>query len=161
MFGLLAFGGLALVVFAVSGPDYYSDEADYYFVDQSSVVNSVEEPCDTMRSEATHIRLIGQPRNTAADLRDFALTITGIIEAIDANDPNEDSRKWRADWNSLQNDLETYADNLAGQGAAAEYITSVGADELPIMLRMAYASDADCEVPAVIEALDTENAEYY
>ena len=113
-----------------------------------------------MRAAAAKIRLFGEPTVAATDIRAVSVAITGIVDAINANDPDADSRQWGADWSSLQDELDTYADNLAGKGAAAEYITSVGQDDMPIMLRMSFSSDADCEVPSVIEALDVENAEY-
>jgi len=163
MFGLGVVGviGFFTIVGLLLGDDFGDYEDGYYYVDQTSVVRAVEEPCANMRSAASDIQLFGDPKAAATDIKGFVIAAQGIVDAIDAHDPNADSRKWRDDWKSLNGDLTTYADDLSTKGPAAVFASSTTIDDEPVMTRMAYSSDANCEVPQVIMAFDRENAQAY
>lgn len=137
------------------GYDESFDEGYAYYVDQSSVLRAVEGPCANMRSAASDIDMFSNPKDASAEFKAFTLAIKGVVEAIDAGDPNSDSRLWRDDWKVLSAALDTYADGLAAKGVSPKF-RPLADDKQPLLDRMRFSSEADCEVPAVIEALDSK-----
>lgn len=142
------------------------DEGDFdsgyvYYVDQKSVVDAVEVPCNAMMTAGDKIELFTDPGKAAVAIREFAVTTQGIADAIDSAKPDNDSKQWRDDWEDLTHSLETFATDLDKLGNDAWLDTFAVPGEAPIMVRMAYSSDANCEVPAAVFTMDPANTEYY
>lgn len=150
---LLGFAGIMLFAFAAGEPERGDYDDDYYYVEQGSVLRAVEGPCANMRSAASDIDMFSDPRGASADIKAYTLAIKGVVEAIDASDPNSDSKQWRDDWKSLGTALDTYADELAAKGTSSKFRPLTDGKQ-PLLDRMHYSSESNCEVPAVIVALD-------
>lgn len=153
---ILGFGSLTLYAFVASDPS-----GKTYYVNQSSVVNAVEEPCQTLRTAAAEIELFDDPKAASEDIKAVVEAAQGIIRAIYANEPNRDSRLWRDDWKLLAANLDDYANDLAELGKNAEFASPMSEVETPVMARMSHGSDASCDVPQVIEAMDPLLDDYY
>ena len=159
--GVIALFGFFMFIGFLFEEGFDDPEDGYYYVDQSAVVDAVEGPCANMRSAADEIQLFSDPKTASADITGFTLAIRGIVDAIDAHDPNSDAKKWRDDWKALSADLDTYAGDLATQGSAATFSSLTEVDDEPTIARMSYSSEADCEVPRIIEALDPDLSDYW
>lgn len=162
MFAVGAVGviGFFMLMGMVLGEEFGDFEDGYYYVDQTAVIDAVEGPCSNMRSAAYEIHLFATPEAGAKDIRRYTQAIKGIVDAIDANKPNSDARQWRDDWIALGAALDTYADDLVKDGERAAF-HSMTEDDEPTISRMSYGSEADCEVPQVIEGLDPDLADYW
>jgi hypothetical protein len=167
--GLVGSFGLFLIpgLFFFSEPNFDNfDEGDYeagysYYVDQQSVVDAVEVPCNKMLDAGDQIKFFTDPDKAAVTIKAFAVTAQEIADAIGTASPNRDSKLWRADWEKLAHNLQTYATDLTKVGNDAGLDTFAEMGEAPIMVRMADSSNANCEIPEVVVALDPENANYY
>ncbi len=161
--GLFVLGLIISIVEDESDGDGGLDEDSYsyYYVDQQSVLNAVEEPCKDMIDAGRQIHPFDEPKQAVGGIKEFAVTAQKVADAIGTADPNSDSQLWRKDWETLADDLNAYADNLATLGRDTEFGPLVPTDEAPVMFRMALSSEADCEVPAIVVALDTQNAGTY
>lgn len=158
--GVVGFFGFFIFMGLMFSDGFEEDGAEYaYYVDQESVVEAVDGLCSNMRSAAYEIKVFSGPEDASVDIARFTLAIKGIVEAIDSADPNSDSKLWRDDWQTLGADLDTYAADLKTKGDDAVF-TSI-TDDVPTIARMSYSSDADCEVPQVIEGLDPNLADYW
>lgn len=158
--GLVGLVVLGLILSIVGGEfDEYADDS-YYYVDQTSVLDAVEGPCEDMLEAGAEVEMFDDPKNMASAIKTFAVTAQGVADAIASANPNQDSKEWQADWETLSSDLTAYAGNLSDAGAGALYSSTHPSGEMPAMVRMAYGSDAYCEVPSVIVALDPEVDEY-
>ncbi|HUS22807.1 MAG TPA: hypothetical protein VMZ66_12440, partial [Aeromicrobium sp.] len=90
---------LALLAFAFAsfgGFDGEFDEDDY--LDQGSVLEAIEGPCDDMLAAAENVTLGGPTGKAAASLHRWTAVAQGIVTAVDGANPNEVSRAWRDDW---------------------------------------------------------------
>lgn len=142
---------LALLgLFAASFEGFGGFDADYY-VDQGSVIDAIEAPCEDMLSAAEKVTLGGPTDKAAASLHRWTAAAEGIVTAVDSAEPNQDSREWRDDWKATVKAVNAYADNL---GKPSNQLT------LPDVESMYYETDAECGVPVVIAGLDKEWAGY-
>lgn len=143
---------LALVAFAITsfgGFDGAFDEDDY--LDQGSVLEAIEEPCEDMLDAAENVRLGGPSDKAAASLRRWTAVAQRIVIAVDGARPDQDSREWRDDWKATIKSVDAYADNF---GKPKNQLT------LPDVESMYWDTDAECGVPVVIAGLDPEWAGY-
>lgn len=164
--GLVGLFALGVILAIVEGESDEYPEGDYesgyvYYVDQKSVVDAVELPCNRMMAAGDAIELFTTPAKAAVSIKAFAVEAQGIADAIDRADPDSDSKQWRDDWDKLSDNLETFAIDLNKYGNDAFLNTYTVLGEAPIMVRMAYSSEANCEVPPAIFAMDTDNSDYY
>ena len=122
-----------------------------YYVDQESVIDAVEEPCEDMIEAAEDVSLGGPADLAATSLHQWAATAQRVVVAIDSAEPNADSREWRDDWKATIKAVSAYADKF---GQPTNQLT------LPDVESMYWETDADCGVPVVIAGLDPEWAGY-
>ena len=163
MFLLCACAAIMLLIVFASEPDLgepLDEDEDYYYVEQASVLEAVEKPCEDMRVAGAKIGVFDDPKKAAVEIEAFAVAAQGVADAIASADPNRDSQKWQADWEKLSSDLTAYAGNLRDAGGGALFSSIHPAGEMPVMVRMVYSSDANCEVPSVVVAMDPEVDEY-
>lgn len=164
---IAAFGMFFLLPFIFFAGDPHFDDFDEgfdeyaYYVDQRSVLDAVTEPCAEMREAGTEIKLFGDPDDVATRIEAFSVTAQDIADAIGGANPNDDSQQWQADWETLSEDLAAYATNLAEVGENATFTSLQPFGDRPLMVRMEFSSDADCEVPLVVYAMDPQNAGFY
>lgn len=132
--------------------DEFGGEEPGYYVDQGSVIDAVEEPCEDMLEAAEDVAVGGSTGAAASALRAWTAAAQRIVAAVNAAEPNQDSREWRDDWSAIIKAVEAYADNF---GEANNTLT------LPEGLEdMYWETDAECGVPVVIAGLDTKWAGY-
>ena len=135
---------------SIGGFDGDFDEDDY--LDQGSVLEAIERPCEDMLAAAENVTLGGPSDKTAASLRRWTAVAQGIVTAVDRAKPDQDSREWRDDWKATIKAVNAYADNF---GKPNNTLT------LPDSLEdMYWETDAECGVPVVIAGLDPEWAGY-
>ncbi|GAA3530534.1 hypothetical protein GCM10022234_29680 [Aeromicrobium panaciterrae] len=162
LFPFIFFAGLGDPDFDEGEFDEGDFESSYvYYVDQKSVVDAVEVPCNAMMTAGDKIKLFTEPDAAAASISAFAGTARGIADAIGSASPDNDSKQWQADWEKLAHELDTFATDLRKVGNDAWLDTFAEPGEAPIMLRMAGSSDANCEIPQTIFDLDPANSEYF
>lgn len=137
------------------------DSAYVYFVDQKSVVDAVEVPCNAMMAAGDKIELFTEPADAAVSISAYATTARGIADAIGSASPNHDSKQWQADWEKLAHNLDTFATDLRKIGNDAWLDTFAEPGVAPIMVRMAGSSEANCEIPQMLFDLDPANSEYF
>jgi hypothetical protein len=135
---------------------------DYYYVDQGSVNRAVAEPCDEMTRAGQDIKVFSTPAEGADALHRFVEAGRGIPDAIDTVDEaNSSALKWRDDWITLLDALDSYADDLATD-PKAEFAPPEGRYGESLLYAMSGVSDVPCAVPAAVVALDPEAAaDYY
>lgn len=137
---------LALCAFMVFSEADDSGPSAGYYVDQSSVLDAVEHPCEAADDAAARIRLDGSPQQLARELTTWTAEADLIIEAIDSAHPNADSRAWRDHWKATIRAVDNYAKNLDKPGHKLRLPDSM--DDLY------WSTDAECGVPVSIVALD-------
>lgn len=145
------------IVFIIAGPDYeeYPDDEYYYYVDDSSVIEAVQPACDDMIAAGKEIGVFSTPADGAKGLKRFVAAARPIVTAVDnTGTSDENSLDWRDDWQVLLDAVDRYAAELADD-PGAEYEEPTTADGYSIIYEMSNSSDADCEVPAIIAALDS------
>jgi len=143
---LIALAGVIGIAISDIGP------GDDYYVDQHSVVNAVERPCEDMLAASARIDLNGSARNEAASLKRWARSAQRIVTAIDNAHPNIDSKAWRDDWTATIVAVDSYAAHL-GEPKNRLHLPDTLED-------MYWATDADCGVPISIAALDPTYAKW-
>lgn len=129
----------------------FDEPGSGYYVEQRSVLNAIEEPCELMLEAAEDVNLGGPADQSTASLKQWTAAAQDIVAAVDGADPDKDSQAWRDDWKATIKAVNTFADNI---GKARNQLT------LPDVESMYYETDAECGVPVVIAGLDKEWAGY-
>lgn len=151
--GLLVVSVVAVSIlgFAMMGDPGFDSE---YFVEDSAVVDAVDAPCTAMVDSAKDIAIFSTPAAGAAKLSAFVDSGRRIVDAIDAARSSDDeSRKWRHDWQLLLDSLERYAGRLR-KGPDATFDEPTTKAGFSIIDRMAMGSPENCELPFIIGVFD-------
>jgi hypothetical protein len=123
---------------------------DSYYVDQGSVLNAIEEPCEEMLDQGSKVSLGRSTAAAAASLTRWSKAAQKVVTAIDGAKPDEASRAWRDDWKETIVAVNAYAKHL-GEPNNTLTLTSAAAD-------LYWNTDAECGLPISIAALDPHYA---
>ncbi len=142
---------VALPVLAILGFMAFDEfGGDSYYVDQRSVVNAVEEPCEAMLDAGSKVSVGRSTRVATASLTNWTEAAQRIVTAIDGAKPNVDSRAWRDDWKATIAAVNTYAKHL-GEPRNGLTLPDTAED-------IYWNTDAECGLPISIAALDPQYA---
>lgn len=128
------------------------------FIENSTVIAAVEEPCAEMVRSAKG-GLPEQPAQRSTALTAFRSTARSIptaIESVPARELEKDlpAAWWAEDWTTLLSAVDEYASSLRQKGMKARFAMPLTEDGVSIVTRMNMAAPEGCAVPDMLVALD-------
>jgi len=157
--GLVAGTTLLVVTIAVgsSGMEGVIDDPD--------LISVIESRCDTMTTRVESQPIHGTARQQGESILRQNVAIRDMISGITAtagpkllaDDPP--STQWLADWSSLSEARETYAEALmAGEAATLELPTDDRGRDIDVRMEDAFLDGSTCRVPEVLVNPEPDDA---